>query len=148
LRSIIDNMLNKSEHDFDAAEFRDQMENHGHGLGELPGWMFGNLLLYMDNGSNTPANGLPSEQSVSFRLAALRFLQASNTARFSGAKITADITDEGITHVVVGEDRDRLRGLRERLSTRTRQPRIVTLDWIEQSWAEKTLLDEERFAPY
>lgn len=27
---------------------------------------------------------------------------------------------------------------------RKRLPRIVSLDWIEQSWSEKTLLDEER----
>lgn len=27
---------------------------------------------------------------------------------------------------------------------RKRLPRIVTLDWIEQSWEAKTLLDEER----
>lgn len=27
---------------------------------------------------------------------------------------------------------------------RKRQPRIVSLDWVEQSWREKTLLDEER----
>jgi len=26
----------------------------------------------------------------------------------------------------------------------TRVPRIVTEEWIQQSWAEKTLLDEER----
>ena len=28
--------------------------------------------------------------------------------------------------------------------SRTRLPRLVTVDWIEQSWKEDTLLDEER----
>ena len=29
-------------------------------------------------------------------------------------------------------------------SRRNRLPRLVTVEWIEQSWREKTLLDEER----
>lgn len=28
-----------------------------------------------------------------------------------------------------------------------RLPRFVTIDWIEQSWHEKTLLDEQRTSP-
>lgn len=30
------------------------------------------------------------------------------------------------------------------VDSRQRLPRLVTLEWIEQSWAEKTVLDEER----
>ena len=29
-----------------------------------------------------------------------------------------------------------------------RLPRFVTIDWIEQSWQEKTLLDEERMSTF
>ena len=34
-----------------------------------------------------------------------------------------------------------------RANRRKRLPRIVSFEWIEQSWSEKTLLDEERESP-
>lgn len=34
-----------------------------------------------------------------------------------------------------------------RANRRQRLPRIVSFEWIEQSWSEKTLLDEEREGP-
>ena len=34
------------------------------------------------------------------------------------------------------------------MRSRLIQPRIVNVDWIEQSWKEKTLLDEESMCRY
>ena len=62
--------------------------------------------------------------------------------------------DKRITHIVVdsGEENDRsstdLYALRTSLSNRVgankKIPHIVTAEWVERSWKEKTLLDEER----
>lgn len=103
------------------------------GLHSLRGWMFTNLTLYPDIGQ-------PSEPEPP----ACNVLQWCNVARFAGARLV-DVLQEGTTHVVIGSDRSRLSSLRKQMSTLRRLPRIVTFGWIEQSWAEGTLLDEERF---
>ena len=148
LRTIFDQMPREFEHDFSVHDFKKELEHHGHGLGELSGRMFEGCLLFTNglhlahnNGASEPADlGIPA-------IADLRQQQACNTARFAGAVIAADIADHKITHVLIGEDRHDLRALRRTFSFRRRLPRFVTVEWIEESWAAKTLLDEERFAP-
>jgi DNA ligase-4 len=119
-------MAHESEHDFNAIEFKTQIERHGHDLGMLPGWMFESLVLYMDMGSTAPSADKLSELPKPIQPIALRFAQASYIARFAGARTTVDITDEGITHIVVGEDRSRLTGLREIVSRQV--DRVLLLD--------------------
>jgi DNA ligase-4 len=86
---------------------------------------------------------------------------ASSTVRFGSGKVTDDLNNTNITHIVIGKDRSRLQSIRETISMlvtavlpfvpffslisdrRTCIPRIVTIDWVDQSWNEKTLLDEE-----
>ena len=141
LKATFAAMPNKFDHDLDLLGFRDELEEHNLALGELPGWVFNGVLLYVDqhmsNGS-TPshANGMD-----------LRMRQACNTAGFAGANISDKLV-EGVTHVLIGDDQSRVRNLRDRVSQfGGRIPRLVKIDWIEQSWEEKTLLDEERKDP-
>jgi len=51
--------------------------------------------------------------------------------------------------VIVGEDAmeagELADKLRRELSERRQMPRIVSAKWVEDSWAEKTVLDEERY---
>lgn len=51
------------------------------------------------------------------------------------------------THVVVGGDQEKLYAIRQQISEMKIMPRLVTKEWIAQSWTEGTLLDEEGFAP-
>jgi len=149
LRTIFDNMPEKFENEFSPAEFKEELEEHGYPLGDLPGWIFEGLLVYADRSSSALSNGAGkgSEHSKD-TVSSLRLSMALNTARFASAEITEDAENEGITHVLVGGDRESTKRVREHFSTRKRLPRFVTVVWIEQSWEEKTLLDEERFAPY
>jgi DNA ligase-4 len=68
------------------------------------------------------------------------------TLRFGGGLLSEELNNKRVTHVVVHE-KSKLKQIRETLATRSRLPRIVTRQWIEESWKERTLLDEERFAP-
>lgn len=140
LKDIFDSMSVKFEHSFTASQFRSELEQHDHDLGVLPAWTFEGLLIYPDLQQSEEAK-LSTQNKPDFRMQ-----QACNTARFAGARITNSL-GEGVTHILVGEDRSRLRALRQQISRFKRLPRIVTIDWIEQGWQEKTLLDEERFAP-
>ncbi|KAL9128936.1 MAG: hypothetical protein Q9217_002490 [Psora testacea] len=140
LKATFDAMSTKYEDNFELANFRTQLEKHNHDLHELPGWMFAGLLLYADyqrlNGARPhSADG----ENVRLKL-------AYNIARFAGARCTDELTG-GVTHVLVHDDRSRVREIRAKTSMFNRLPRLVTVDWIMQSWQEKTLLDEEGFAP-
>lgn len=98
----------KFEHSFSAKEFKSELEQHGHDLGELPGWMFEGLLLYTDG-------QLANDASLTDEKSDFRMKQACDTARFAGARLTNDLK-EGITHVLVGEDRSTTRALRQKTS--------------------------------
>lgn len=100
---------------------------------ETRGWLFSDLSIFFDKGG----------------LSAPKDEQARRTASFAAAHIETRLT-EGITHVVASsEDRDGLQDIRQQISRFTGAlPRIVTVDWIEQSWKERTLLDEEGNIPF
>lgn len=106
----------------------------------LPGWMFKGKTILFDNGTGV-VNGStgPSHEGQDI-------FSARITACFAGATIAKDVDDREITHIVVGPLSD-AKAIRRRLSTRKKIPRVVTTKWVTESWAEKTLLDEERYVP-
>jgi DNA ligase-4 len=126
-----------------ADEFVEQLREHGHNLREVKGWLGKGLRIYFD--SEGKANG--GNSSLELTEKGLRMKFASNMARFAGAEVVEDLADESITHVVIDADSPRLGMVRREISKRGRLPRVVTLDWVEESWKEATLLDEERYAP-
>lgn len=95
---------------------------------------------------------------------------ASNTVRFAGGTLAASLDDASTTHIVIGSREGRAHDIRQAIKryvklllkctlgrslhrhwltntpthSRSKLPRIVTIDWVQQSWAENTLLDEER----
>ena len=151
LQTIFDDIAAPSDYQFDSAEFRTALEERKHDLGELRGWMFEGLLLhaaYEQRNGATPHKEDAKE---------VRFRQACRIARFAAGRLTNDLA-EGVTHVLVSnhdeEDDDddddnndggsRVGNIRKKISGFNRLPRLVTTDWIEQSWQEGTLLDAER----
>ena len=105
---IINSMPAKYEHIFSAEHFKCELEEHGNIHMELPGWMFEGLLLYTDR-------RLASDASPINNISDCRTKQACNTARFAGARLTNDLK-EGITHILIGEDRSTERDLRRKIS--------------------------------
>ncbi|KAI9698732.1 MAG: DNA ligase (ATP) [Candelina mexicana] len=141
LQGIADHMPSKYDHNFDAAEFMKEMDDHHHSLGVSRGWMFSGLVIYVDCGVSTGQNKLDNDMQVDTQGSDIRVALACNLAKFGGARIVHSIHDEHITHILVGEDPSRVKKIREAIQW------IVGVAWVEESWAEDTLLDEERFAP-
>ena len=70
--------------------------------------------------------------------------------KFGSGRIASQLQDPGVTHVViVGAEAvgERAREIRAKLSSSRKIPRVVRQTWVVDSWAECTLLDEERYAP-
>ncbi|KAI9768243.1 MAG: DNA ligase (ATP) [Geoglossum simile] len=149
LLHIINHIPSKRDYKVDMDEFRKQLHDDSQDLGELPGWIFNGSIAYMDLSSAAERNGLGVREKLEGGVEGsdLRLKLAANTMGFAGGKTTDDFQDKWITHIVVGDDNFRLKSIREQLKGRQVLPRIVKVDWVEHSWAEKTLLDEERFAP-
>lgn len=102
-------MPTKYEHGFNASDFRSELGDHDHELGELPGWLFEDLLIYVDPQLASDA-ARSTQKHPSFRMN-----QACNTARFAGARMASDLR-EGVTHVLVGADRSWIKALRQTIS--------------------------------
>ena len=143
LRQVIKGMDAKSEFPFNAHQFRKELADHGCELGDARGWLFEGLRICFDGLKDLHVDG-----KVDSDLSGLRLRMALNTARFGSARIAHSLDDEDITHIVVdlkNGHRNELKETRRRISTRKRLPRIVTVEWIERSWEEKTRLAEEGF---
>ena len=111
LRQNLESMPSKFESRFRLEELRTQLDEKHHDLGELPGWMFWRMVLYIDplaEHSWSPQQ----DQGI-----LLRMKLASNMARFAGARMTGELNDQDITHIVVGYDRARWRELRRQISS-------------------------------
>lgn len=106
-------------------------------IGETPGSLLKHTVLYFTE-SNKDTNTIDH---------ASKLLQSKTIARFAGATLDEDLDDDSITHVVVGDvEQEQMRAIRSQIVKKKRLPRVVTTEWITESWKEKTRLDEERFA--
>jgi DNA ligase 4 len=116
--------------------------------GDIPGWMFAGLVVHFDPEKRSQPNGVNDQLGYDElgRELQQREEAASWTLRFGGGLLSEELDNMQLTHVVVHENSN-VKQLRRTLASRPRLPRIVTRQWIEESWKEQTLLDEERFAP-
>ncbi|TID18225.1 DNA ligase 4 [Venturia nashicola] len=131
------------EHEINHKLLLAQFKEHNPDLAESPGWMFNGLVVYFDKVDKTidqlDGDTKPEDEAgydLDTKL-------AGHIVHFSGGRIAGDLDDTGITHVVVGGDENRLREICGRNSLKSRIPRLVTMDWIRESWKEDSLLDEE-----
>ncbi|OHF03651.1 DNA ligase I [Colletotrichum orchidophilum] len=139
LRNILKTMP-KREPDtepFDKAQFLNQLEERGRGVGPIKGSMFHRCVVHL------LSVALEEEEDD------INLLKLRNYLTFGGARLTSDADDAQATHIVVVGDSDLLNeaaaALREEISHRRKIPHIVTADWVEECWRENTLLDEERY---
>ncbi len=137
LKRLMGEMIIPKNHNFQRHEFLNELEERGKGLGELPGSMFERCVVcFVQPGKR----GTSSKLDI--QVARSQFL-------FAGGNVTENSDDEGITHyVIVDDDREVVESLRQKIAHSWRNPpRFVTVKWLCDSWEEKTLLDEERYAP-
>lgn len=105
------------------------------------GWLFRNLNFFFCE----PGNANEVDQAS---LSDIRLQLALNTASFAGANIETSLQGAGFTHIIVNPvilSKDDIASLRKRLAERVGKkiPHLVSVAWVEESWTNGTLLDEE-----
>ena len=127
----------------------DQLLDHGIDLEDLPEYMFHNCVVYLDENHTDPSDRANSRSTnpSDEMLRDLPLRLAGQTLRFASGIVASSVTDIGITHIITNEGKGRAKALRQQVAQKSKLPRIVTSDWVSESWKEKTLLDEERFVP-
>ncbi|MCJ1314403.1 DNA ligase (ATP) [Agyrium rufum] len=126
------------------SSVKDNLEERGTLLDAFPARIFHGYVIY-----NPGPRRISSPPSTCFKEdQALRLQAAIWIVSFAGAEVTHDEDAKDITHVLINPTKKNdVRRLRMHFARRDRLPHLVTLGWVEQSWKEKTLLGEERFAP-
>lgn len=107
------------------------------------GWLFRDLKFFFFS-PNSQTNGLNEDPDTSD----LDLTLARNTARFAGASSADSLKTPGMTHVIVNPDTTSssdIRSLRGSLAALTNKkvPHLVSFKWVDESWKNRTLLDEE-----
>jgi DNA ligase-4 len=142
LKEICDNIPKDELRDsVETDNLLSQLQGHDHdlSLSDMKGFMFRGFCTLI-------AGWESCERAADLDEDGLRCLLVEHKLRFGSANVVSDLDDPNITHIVVGTGVDSLGSIREKISYRKRVPRIVTLEWVEDSWREGTLLDEERYA--
>ncbi|KAF2397905.1 DNA ligase [Trichodelitschia bisporula] len=132
LGEIIDGMPDDPGAMGDAEVVAEQLREHGIDLYDAPGWLFRGYVVYFDR---------PEEDVLTPE--GLAYLLTRNIVAFAGGRVEDEL-GEDVTHVMCAKT-TRVKELRKQISGRARVPHIVSPAWIEESWKESTLLDEERF---
>ena len=122
LMTLFKSMPAQLEEAFDSPELLEQLNERGNELDAMPGFMFQGVVAYF----------------ADVAVESVRLLV------FAGGKTVKSIENGNVTHVVVAKNSARLGEMRQVISARRKVPRIVTGEWVWDSWSEGTRLDEER----
>lgn len=148
---IFDKMAASKDHPIQPLEPRTRQKLESKMLGKIDagwpapcGWLFRGLTLFFFS-----PDIQTKETSVDLVLKDIRLALARNYAAFAAAETAASFDDTGITHVVVNPDTassTEVSSLRKSIAARSgkKVARLVSCAWVEESWKNKTLLDEER----
>jgi DNA ligase-4 len=122
LRALFMKMPAMTGHGYQPDQILAQLAESGHELDALPGLMFhGTVAVFKD---------VAAEHVRLFE--------------FAGGMVGQGLEDDCVTHVVVSRGHKSLGEVRRAISSRHQLPRIVTDEWVGESWAAETRLDEER----
>jgi DNA ligase-4 len=139
LKHIFEEMIPLKNYNFSPKGFLDELEEHGKGLGEMRASMFRDRVVrFWPDGGQTMVD---EQLKLDLQIIRDKFM-------FAGGAVAESDEEEGITHfAIVNESADTVKALREQVVvTARRLPRIVGLKWLQDSWSEGTLLDEEIYA--
>ncbi|KAI0976366.1 ATP dependent DNA ligase domain-containing protein [Xylaria arbuscula] len=139
LRQLLQDMPKKEVVDtpFQKESFLEQLNEHGHDLGQLRSHLFQGMVIHLAGADTAPS---------------IELCQVRNQIRFGGGVLVDSLDDNAITHVVVlsrnnHEEMDIAAKVRSIISSRSPLPRVVSGQWVADCWENRTIVDEERFAP-
>ncbi|OLN83744.1 DNA ligase 4-like protein 2 [Colletotrichum chlorophyti] len=122
---------------FDKVQFLTQLEERGWDMGQRKGSIFHRCVVYLH------------DAAVDADTNDIKLLKLRNYLLFGGARLVNDVEDEEITHIVIVGAGDRrteaAEALRSEISHRRKIPHILTGQWVQDSWQERTWLDEEKY---
>lgn len=106
-----------------TVNFRAELQEHEHDLGQLAGWIFEGLrILVIQSDDYQSSNHSVSGSQPIYKPHGDRMKVICNIARFAGADVTADLNDEEVTHVVIGKDVKNMRAIRQMISRQACHP--------------------------
>ncbi|KAI1418846.1 ATP dependent DNA ligase domain-containing protein [Xylaria sp. FL1777] len=122
---------------FHKDGFLQELVEHGHDLGPMRYHLFQGMIIYVAG-----ANTVPS----------IEVCQARNRIRYGGGLLVGSLDDKAITHIIIlsrnnPEEMDIAAEVRSAISSRHPVPRVVSGQWVVDCWKNRTIVDEERFAP-
>lgn len=103
------------------------------------GWLFKGLTFFFFTPDRENAD---KEEDMPLRL-------ARNTAQFASVHLASSLADKHVTHVIANPETlsaSEISSLRGSLAARPgkKVPHLVSLEWVQESWRNRTLLDEVR----
>ncbi|KAI1435083.1 DNA ligase I [Xylaria sp. CBS 124048] len=123
---------------FDREKFLERLlEQHDHDLGHMRSRLFRGMAVYLAG-----ADAVPSIQTFQMR----------TRLRFGAGHLVNNLADKAITHIVIlskteTEEISIATEIRSMISSRQPVPRVVSGQWVADCWENRTVVDEERFAP-
>ncbi|KAI1495699.1 DNA ligase [Biscogniauxia marginata] len=122
---------------FNKEEFLSQLAEHGHDIRNFIGHIFRRMVVYFAEADSASS---------------MLRLRLRNWVRFGGGRMVEDLDDRSITQVVIlssdkASEMKRAAEIRSVISLRSPVPRVVSQQWVEDCWENRTLVDEERYAP-
>ncbi|KAI0399878.1 ATP dependent DNA ligase domain-containing protein [Xylaria palmicola] len=139
LRQLLHDMPKREDSatPFHKESFFQQLLAHDHDLGQMRSRLFQGTTIY-----------LAQSDAASPILAC----KVRNRIQFGGGVLADDLDDKAITHVVVmgenpAEEMELAAEVRSTISSRRLVPRVVSEQWVADCWKNRTVVDEERFAP-
>ncbi|WWC66828.1 uncharacterized protein I206_100735 [Kwoniella pini CBS 10737] len=107
--------------------------------------IFTHLVFYMDTLENADRNGLESSSPAAE--ASKRLQEAENILRENGGKITDDLQDKKLTHIIMdNEDSGRYAEI-VRKTALPKRKHIVLPSWVIECIDEETLMNEDGHKP-
>ncbi|KAI0799207.1 ATP dependent DNA ligase domain-containing protein [Xylaria sp. FL0064] len=139
LRQLLHDMPKKEIVDmpFHKGSFIKQLTEHGHDLGQLRCRLFHGMVVHLAGANSAPSIGLS---------------QVRNRIRYGGGILVDSPDDKAVTHIVVlgrndREEMDIAAEVRTAISSRNPVPRVVSARWVADCWKNRTIVDEEQYAP-
>lgn len=135
LRRLLNAMPKPNDWTFNADTLMKELQERGNGMGEMKAWIFRSLRVYVED-----PEALQEDQNLELML-------SQNILRFAGASVLNSIDDKDVTHLVFTRGSKNLADIRHKMVQRKKMPRLVSTEWVRESFDEGTLLDEERYPP-
>ncbi|KAI3320350.1 DNA ligase I [Xylariaceae sp. AK1471] len=139
LKQLLKDMPKKDIVDtpFDKESFLQQLGEHGHDIGLMRSYLFKGMVVYLAGADTAPP---------------IRTCRVRNRIRFGDGILVDGLDDKAITHIIVlsrdeAGERQIAAAVRSTISSRHPVPRIVSEQWVADCWENRTVVDEERFAP-